>query len=108
MCIRDRTISKQRNAAIRTESPQGSSDQSSRVHEPPRSMRPSRDVVSLETGTWLEKPRRPRGHGVFTIQNNTPLDSVVKLVTVHVPKKVFGVIYVKANDKVTMAGIGVG
>ena len=69
---------------------------------------PQRIPVSLPTGTWIIKPRGAPGHGVLKIENGSPLDAVVKLVTADPPRKTVWKLYVRAHEQKSVARINEG
>ena len=67
-----------------------------------------RPALSLATGTWIMEPRGRKGDGVLKLRNGTGLDAVVKLVSLHKPREVFWVVYIKAHGAETVDRIGPG
>jgi hypothetical protein len=69
---------------------------------------PSPIAISLPTGTWIITPRGIRGEGILRIKNGTGLDAAVKLVTAVSPRKTAWMVYIRAGEEKTVAGIGAG
>ncbi|MBE9137729.1 hypothetical protein IQ254_11085 [Nodosilinea sp. LEGE 07088] len=63
--------------------------------------------VSLPNGADLQSPAGNTGHSLLTIDNSNSADAVAKLVDRETGRTV-RFVYVRANQKVTLEGLGVG
>ena len=69
---------------------------------------PEHVAVSLPTGAWIIRPRGMAGHGVLKIENGSGLDAAVKLITANSPRKTVWMLYIRAHEQKSIAGISIG
>ena len=88
--------------------PDTSQNGASPISSPPISALSESPAIRPETGAWIVRARGRHGLGQLEVENGSDLDSVVKLVSASVPRKVFWEVYARAHDSETVKGVHAG